>query len=209
MQCRICNNRGWVETRFHGPSICPLCKAQKEENEGYSQDAIWTKLINLRDVNLGKQLNEDMENVDISNIIAHFVFDRNVTPQGNLYKDLMGLSPLNKATKLSNDQLLARGYIITQDGKIKTVNDIPVGLIYDCLMKWGGPKDYLAWDMKQPIEIDPSRKGNPLFMDDNLLAIRVKFKDDTDKLTITNAFLTLKDMLTSNDIGTIINWTFR
>ena len=208
MQCVACNDRGWVESQYHGISSCPLCKGRKSSNGGYDQDAIWLKLNDLSNVSLDRQLSDDLEKTNFGNIIAHFVFDRNVTPQGNLFEDTMRVSPTSKVTKLSNDQILSKGYALEPDGKVKTVNDIPVGPVYDRLMKWGGADGHSIWDMKEPIEVDPNRKGNPLFMDNNLMAIRVKFNDDAEKLIVQSAFITLKQSLIFSDVGKILNWRF-
>lgn len=208
MVCIACKGHGWVDSQFHGPRVCPVCKGQGRTGDGYDQDDIWRKLTGDRNVDLEQRLAQDIEEVDISSIIAHFVFDRLITPQGNLYIKLMWpLLSVAKESALSRDQLIANGYVVQEDGKVQTVNDLPVGRIYDHLMQWGGPSTYSAWEMMVPIEVDPNRKGNPLFMDNNLLAIRVRFKKEAKGDPIVNeAFLALEHQLSSNDVGKIVNW---
>jgi hypothetical protein len=218
MQCIACDGRGWVDSKYHGPSVCPLCKGKpvagdisgaSNTSNTYDQVAIWSKLTNDRNANLELKLLEDLEKVDVSNIVAHFVFDRIVTPQGNLYDSMMSATLSHTPPKLSSDQLISRGYVVQQDGKVQTVNDLPVGPLYNHLIQWAGIESYHDWKMACPIEIDLNRKGNPLFMDDNFVAIRVKFKQEAkENLVIYDSFMSLHSQLLCHDIGDIKNWAF-
>lgn len=116
--------------------------------------------------------------------VVHLVFDEIVCPRGGLMNSLIStLSATQPPTtpRLKPRELEAMGYMIDSDGKIQTVNDIPVGRIYGVLQYWGGYKQHKRWHMSKPIELDPSKKGDPAFMDERMVAF-VAHWEDADKM---------------------------
>jgi len=105
--------------------------------------------------------------------IVHIATDRNIQPQGGV---------LHRATLLEGrvqddiSKMERMGYAV-QDGKVVVVNDIPVGRGYVAINYWGGEKQYRRWHMSKPVTINPSRNGNPFFMDENMIAFGVSWKD--------------------------------
>jgi hypothetical protein len=129
---------------------------------------------------------------DGSNIV-HMMFDKPITPRGGLIhgvvQQLTATQPLELPT-YNASELGAMGYAVEMDGdkvKIKTVDDVPVGNIWNTLQYWGGGKQHHRWHMEIPIFASPRRNDCPAFMDDNALAFQVWF-EDTGKLhdAITN-----------------------
>ena len=199
MKCPACDGRCWVDSPSKGPSICPVCKGtgsivkpaiQTSDDKGvYDQDAIWTELTNHPPVDFDVELSNAMKVLDSPAVkeaeppysfIVHLLFNSNVTPHGNLILDQVRRGQLQTGSaqeRLSEDHLRARGYSLVSDGKVQTVKDIPVGPIYNVLVEW--LVDGLAdWNMAtDPVAIDVNRKGNPLFMDNNMVAFCATYKD--------------------------------
>ena len=114
------------------------------------------------------------------NTVIHLIFDKSVSPQGGLMQTLVqnvaSTQPMT-APRLTPAELDAMGYLADEEGKIELIDDVPVGRIYGILQYWGGEKQHKRWHMASPVVIDPSRKGDPCFIDDNLAAIKVTWKD--------------------------------
>lgn len=171
---------------------CPLCNGEGKRDKPsstkpkYDQDAIWTK---LRDV-IPNSVEEKIvkQCIDLTKathgrgsfrIIAHFLFERNVTPMGNLLMYHLSRASISGQPdrKLTRDDLRAKGYIVDDSGKVETVNDVPIGRGYRFLSKW------LDSNVKRKhfnsAKIDPNRKGNPLFIDENMASVLIEASDVT------------------------------
>ncbi len=186
MICPACKGKCWVDSQYKGPAKCPVCDGngsveEKKNNETlekktYDQDKFWIDLVKSTDSfedSLKKSIDalSDVEPVDV---IVHLITRGPVVPTGGviLRHMLMSVSSHTKQEPLSRNQLISRGYIVDDDGKIVTVNDIPIGRFYKVLEEWSESYDHLFFG-NDPVKIDPNRKGNPFFMDDNKAAIGV------------------------------------
>ena len=98
---------------------------------------------------------------------------------------------------MSEERLTQLGYAVDGDGHLVTAGDVPVGPLYQILQYWGGEKQHHRWHLKYPIELNPSRNGDPLFMDQNMVAFEAQWKDtqrmDEALLELCNLFATLND----------------
>ena len=72
-----------------------------------------------------------------------------------------------------------------------TVDDVPVGQAYKIIDYWGGSQQHKRWHMTSPVELNPSRNGDPFFMDENMIAFGVSWKDGT---KVQEAFLGLMNL---------------
>jgi hypothetical protein len=113
-----------------------------------------------------------LKDKEVSTII-HLVFNKNVVPQGGI---LYNATMTNGKMGPNPDQLASLGYEL-KDGKVEMVDEVPVGPAYGVLNYWGGDKQHKRWHMSEPVTIDPSRNGDMFFMDDNMIAFGVKWKD--------------------------------
>jgi hypothetical protein len=104
--------------------------------------------------------------------IVHLAFDRRITPTGSL------LTSILSDGRMIDDpiKLAAMGYAV-RDGKVLLVDDMPVGSVYPLLQYWGGERQHRRWHLAGPIEVDPHRNGNPLMMDENLVAFGATWQD--------------------------------
>lgn len=197
MKCPACDGRCWVDSQHKGPSICPVCNGKghvaetstlKKDTPGkYNQDAIWTELVKDTGSTFDEVLDRALSVLESKEVkectisypfIVHLLFDKNVTPQGNLIFDQVRLGQLSTGQanrKLDADRLKARGYSVLPTGDVQAVNDVPVGPLYNTLMVWGRDM-HDQWGMADPIVVDVNRKGNPFFMDNNMVAFQVKYK---------------------------------
>ena len=105
--------------------------------------------------------------------IVHLVFDRSVVPSGGV---LHKAAVLEGRVPMDTQRLEALGYAL-ENGKVAEVDGFPVGRAFGAIDYWGGEKQHKRWHLATRVEIDPSRGGNPLFMDDNLVAIGVDWQD--------------------------------
>jgi hypothetical protein len=105
--------------------------------------------------------------------VVHIVFDKNVVPQGGI---LYQAAQIDGRMKNAGDQLEALGYSM-EDGKVKLVDDMPVGPVYGAIDYWGGEKQHRRWHLAAPVTVNPSRNGDLFFMDDNMVAFGAKWKD--------------------------------
>jgi len=150
----------------------------------YDQDAIWKRLVARASEVRGNPPRTDalvqgaMEELGgvhkfpLSTVV-HIAFDRSVVPTGGvLYRATM----LNGRMNITGEKLTAMGYVVEGDA-VKTVSDIPVGPAFLAIDYWGGEKQHRRWHLHEPVSIDPSRNGNPLFMDENMVAFGAKWRD--------------------------------
>lgn len=193
MICPGCNGKRWVDSQHKGPTTCPVCngsgsieetKSESNLKPKYDQDRIWTSMLGDAPRPFAQTLELELEQFikpdplpDPIKIIVHLLFDFPITPQGNLiYEQLRRatISGHEPHQRLNEDQLVARGYVPTEDGKVMTVDDIPVGPFYLKLDDWGVCL-FKKWCMSEPITIDTNRKGNPLFMDGDMVAFMASY----------------------------------
>lgn len=107
-------------------------------------------------------------------VIVHLVFDQKIVPDGGaLY---MAAMSNGKAGPQDLNYFAARGYLI-EEGRVRVSDDVPVGPAFGALDYWGGEKQHRRWHMAKPITLNASRTGDPFFMDDNMLAFGVTWKD--------------------------------
>jgi hypothetical protein len=120
--------------------------------------------------------------------IVHLAMDRNIQPQGGmLYRATM----LDGRVNTDPEQLERMGYAV-KDGHLVTVQDVPVSQAYTAIEYWGGERQHRRWHMSQPVSVEPSRNGNPFFMDENMIAFGAKWKDST---KIEEGLLELHELL--------------
>lgn len=106
--------------------------------------------------------------------IVHMIFDQSVTPRGGvLHQAVVSGSKMGVDDV---DRLTTFGYVLV-DGKVQHVDSVPVGKGYGLLQYWGGEKQRHRWHMDRPIEVNPSRSGDPCFMDEIMVAFRVYWRD--------------------------------
>lgn len=123
-------------------------------------------------------------NREDGSVVLHMMFDRSVTPQGNLiYQNVMSSSATQPAQRPAHtlETLQTQGYVVLEaDGRynIQTVDDVPVGPIWNTLQYWGGERQHHRWHMERPVHASPRRNDCPAFMDDRMCAVQVWFKDD-------------------------------
>lgn len=209
MKCHGCNGSGWVDSEHKGPHVCPLCKGSggvKPKDNKYDQDVTWVNIVNEGEASLETKLLTKVSELDVGDdpfeVVVHLYTDRPITPQGNLWTDIMqgGITTPNR--KLSEDQLAARGYLLNENGEVVTYNDVPVGPIFNALEHWAATRKNIL-----DIKLDPNRKGNPTFVDNNMMAFVVKFESKKD---IVGDMGRLYDLLRSVDypvfICRIVNW---
>jgi hypothetical protein len=107
--------------------------------------------------------------------IVHLVLDREVTPSGGvLLQSVMSEGRQGPAGDL--DRLRRLGYVI-EDGKVKQVEGVPVGRAFMALQYWGGERHHRRWHLLQAVYVNPSRKDDPFFMDDRLVAFGAVWRD--------------------------------
>lgn len=195
--------------------FCPNCghDLSQYNNQGgvrstpppgtYNQTAIWKELVTrAQAVEASPPAAEALVLPQVERIrawagnragpvtIIHLVFDRDIVPRGGTLHQITmteGRAPLDL------QRLETLGYEV-RDGKVVVVDDVPVGPAYSLVNYWGGDRQHKRWHMVKPCEIDPSRNGDPLFMDTNMMAIRVTWRD-LDKLD--EALFELLEMFTN------------
>lgn len=188
MNCHGCDGRGWVDSKVVGPTLCPVCNGGGQSksiepvvrNSVYDQDAIWTELN--RDTTRGFKEALDYESRKIKNakrrddVIAHLLFNRDVTPHGNMifyhlqHQTITG----GKVPELSRDEITARNYCLDEDGKIRNLDGIPVSpAMWDFMESAKNNKRNIA------CTFDMNRKGNPFFCDINMLAFGIVANNGT------------------------------
>lgn len=185
MYCNGCAGKGWVDSKVIGPTLCPVCKGvgmKKVEETAYDQDAVWLKLRDGTHKGIEDILDRESESIenwgkDHNDILVHLLFNRSVTPHGNIIFYHLQHSTITggKVPKLSSDEIVSRNYCTDEDGKIRTWKSVPVSpAIWDLMRMLGSDERLITWSL------DANRKGNPLFCDENMLAFSLvpKSKED-------------------------------
>lgn len=157
----------------------------------YDQTKIWRELVALADERQAKsspptlvelvdpaiaellKTADPTANVNGLSTVVHIVFDRIVTPRGGSI--LQAVASQGQAAP-SVEQLKLWGYLVV-DGKVVEVDGCPVGRGYGAINYWGGDKQFKRWHLAQPVEVNPSRNGDPLFMDDRMVAFGAIWRD--------------------------------
>lgn len=107
--------------------------------------------------------------------IVHVLFDRSATPTGGaLLQSVLSegrLGPVGAPERLEE-----LGYVL-EDGRVRQVGDIPVGRAYVALEYWGGARQHQRWHLAGPVLLDPSRHGDPFFMDERCIAFGATWRD--------------------------------
>lgn len=127
--------------------------------------------------------------------IVHVAFDRKIVPEGGAV--YMAARSGGAVGPQDLSYFESRGYLV-EDGKVRVSEDIPVGAVFGALEYWGGEKQHRRWHMSEPIKVNASRNGDPLFMDEHMLAFSVHWKDTT---KVGEAFLQLFETLQSGVRG--------
>jgi len=169
------------KTPVSARSTKPAVSVQKD----YDQTKIWKEIMESVRLaaarppgvtELGLRVAEDLRPVlrggPVSTIV-HLAFDKDIVPQGGA---LYHAALLDGRDPGSVDKFTAMGYDL-DDGKVRLVDDVPVGPIYGLLEYWGGEKQHRRWHLSEPVRLNPSRHGDPFFMDENMVAFGAKFKD--------------------------------
>lgn len=207
MPCVGCDNKGWVDSMYKGPSLCPLCKGSPNSNANTTGSANLVKSNNLSQVALWRQISEEprrsfdqmMKEAKVSDakapIVVCVLFDVDITPTGNIFYEQIASN--GQAEEIDRDALLARGYVLDEDKDgIVLVNEIPVGRIYHVF------KDISDSNPNIEIEVDYNRKGNPLFTDDCMLAFRLVTCPTMSVYSFVRLFFTL---CRKHNISEIVN----
>ena len=158
-----------------------------QPNEPYNQDRIWKSMQSLAEaappdpdltqmvmgvVDATRQFFESSP----TSTIVHLAFDRNVSLNGGSI--LSSVARGRDSEHLANEKRLrSLGYQFDDEGKIITVEDIPVPPAYLAIQWWGGEKQHRRWHLTKPVEVNPSRNGDPCFIDENMIAFRAVWKD--------------------------------
>jgi hypothetical protein len=168
-------------------------------DRGY-QDVCWKKmreraaLLVAADPNviIDRAIETRRPNRQDGSIVVHVMFDKRIVPVGDVLWSDMRLRTGTTApptSTLQEEKLVAMGYVVTTGPNdkrgIKTVDDCPIGPLYDILMYWvaGTPENthYKRWHMGKPIVVSPRRNACPEFMDENMVAFTA-FYDDGEKI---------------------------
>lgn len=147
----------------------------------YDQDKIWRSLLEQADVaaqdppEIDALVKEALLSIrpGAKKTIVHLAMDKDVVPKGGV---LHRATVLEGRTPMDEDRLKKMGYAV-ENGQVVMVDDIPVSPIYQALQYWGGDRQHKRWHMKYPIELDPSRNGNPSFMDECMVAFVAHWSD--------------------------------
>ena len=123
-------------------------------------------------------------NREDGSVVMHLMFARDIAPVGGLIsKAVMSLTATQppQMPDVSQENLLLRGYSVVggESGpRIQTVDDVPVGPLWNTLQYWGGEKQHRRWHMSRPISANPHRNNCPAFMDGKMCAVQVWFEDN-------------------------------
>ena len=182
----------------------PLASTAKRPTGGkYDQDSVWRRLVREAEALKGSPpsgiqiVGKAVDNVRAAFVgdepvstIVHLALDRNIQPQGGmLYRATM----LEGRMTTSPEQLEQMGYAV-EDEKLVTVADVPVSQAYKVIDYWAGAKQHKRWHMTEPVSLNPSRNGNPFFMDENMVAFGAKWHDSS---KLEEALLELHSLLSA------------
>ena len=163
----------------------PAAASIKTKDTKYDQDEVWRRIQRSVEVIRESPPRPEMLVMaahealsarppgSFEKTVVHFAFDRPIVPVGGV---LHRMTLLNGRAETTPEQLQTMGYALA-DGKVRVVDGVPVGPSYTVLEYWGGERQYRRWHLLEPIKIEPSRNGNPFFMDDNMIAFGAKWKD--------------------------------
>lgn len=132
--------------------------------------------------------------------VVHVLLDRSATPAGGaLLQSVLSDGRLGPAGAL--ERLEQMGYI-QREGRIRQVDGIPVGRAYVALEYWGGARQHQRWHLDGPILLDPSRHGDPFFMDERCLAFGANWRDlDRFNEAMLSLIETLRNGLNGRPVG--------
>lgn len=176
--------------------FCPSCGCQLPPHAGtvnvtvsaapaYDQELTWRSILGSSPGPIAEQiaaaavvlgnLVRDAAGAKVTTLV-HLLFDKSVTPSGGLLSSMV--SSLGKLeAPITPARLALMGYAIGSDGKVVTVDDVPVGPIYNLLQYWGGEKQHKRWHLVEPISISPSPNDKTAFMDGRMVAFGATWKD--------------------------------
>jgi hypothetical protein len=152
----------------------------------YNQDAVWKAIVAKGEkaiqkpplpIDLAKEATSAsaarLASLSDADSLVHILFDKPITPDGGLlYTALMG-----SGKGPAPESLKARGYVLDAEGHVVMVDETPIGRGYRTLQYWGGEKQHRRWHLAEPITINPSRHGDPLFMDAEMVCFGAKWRD--------------------------------
>lgn len=180
---KYCPNCGENLSRFTKPTTEAVVMNQKN----YDQTAIWKQMVEVGTLRQATPPSPEelvspivegsrevfRDNKGPTKSVVHLLFNDLVVPSGGvLYHAALseGRFPVEKNT------LVSKGYVFDDD-KIMMVDNIPVGRGYQIISYWGGERQHSRWHLASPVKLNPSRNGNPYFMDDNMVAFGATWKD--------------------------------
>lgn len=198
---RFCPNCGENLQQYQKPPETKPRQAVVMTQSSYNQTEIWKKLVEISNAcakdpptpeSLVLPVLQESAQVFANSggpvrSVIHLVLDRSVTPQGGILRQA---TLVDGNEPPSVDQFDAAGYLI-DDGKVVTADDVPVGHGYQVLEYWGGERQHKRWHLEKPISINPSRNGDPYFMDEGLVAFGAKWLDGE---RLEEALLTLMEL---------------
>lgn len=203
---RFCPNCGENLAQYK-----PSARAKVIQQPAYDQTRIWKELVALAESHrasppapealilpvLERSAEVFADGKEVRSVI-HLVLDRSIVPQGGVLQRA-ALSEGRLPT--TTEQLELAGYVL-EEGKVQMVDDIPIGIGYQIVNYWGGERQHKRWHLAKPVSINPSRNGNPYFMDDNLVAFGAKWLDGE---RTQEALFTLLELFAHgiNDSGTV------
>lgn len=181
---KFCPHCGENLERFLGadPSAPPKRRESygSSKTDKYDPVSLWRDIIAMGELMMGDPRPPDRlgaaaaEGVSAGPSIVHIMFDRLITPAGGA---MYNMAMADGSQGASLEELELMGYVI-RDGKVATVDDVPIGKGYEVITYWGGEKQFRRWHLSRPVRVNPSRGGpGPLFMDDNLVAFEADWAD--------------------------------
>lgn len=168
-----------------GSSPAVLRDARASARPGsYDQVRHWKDLVAWADKVQGLPTTEELvDRLELANVqgnmplscIVHLILDRPATPSGGaLLQAAVSQGRLGDVT--NTEKLKELGYVI-EAGKVKLVDEVPVGRAWCAIQYWGGDRQHKRWHMTKPAEVNPDRHGDPFFMDDNMVAFGVEWNN--------------------------------
>jgi hypothetical protein len=176
------------------------------EKPGYNQSAIWSSIqretVGKFEEKLIKQADEVAAAAPCK-VIVHLLFDQNVTPEGNLIYQLMQRA--NNQKPLTAEVLRLKRYVVDDDGNVVTDHDVPISECYRAIQLYSNGFD---GDVVTLTRLDPNRKGDPYFMDNEMVAFGVEIseKGKGDSSSIRNYFRHLFECFDESGIGSVMNF---
>ena len=208
--CPCCGNDISAYLAAEGRSVVATEPVVPISPANYDQTNVWRELVGKAEKiqatppqssQLGMQAAQEVAaalkgtaNGESVETIVHLVFDRPIVPSGGVLSTAVtGLG----GGELQLDRMKAMGYAI-EDGKVATSNNSPIGPVYQIIDYWGGEKQHRRWHLAKPVELDASKHGDPLFMDQNMVAFGAVWNDSAKS---EEAFLSLMNLFTDGVNG--------